>query len=145
MFSKDPAYYSHKSNHAGLNYEIAVSLTQSRIVWVSGPHPAGTGDLEVFRNGLKALIPEGSRVIADKGYRGEQCISTPNDLDEAHIRRYKSRARARHETVNGRIKNFKAVSQRFHHSRAVHGPVFEAVCVVVQYQFDTGVELFQIV
>ena len=102
--SKDPAYFSHKSNHAGLNYEIALSLNDNRIVWVNGPHPAGTPDIEVFRNGLMALVPNGKKIVGDKGYRGEPLyVSTPNEFDDEDIKLFKRRARARHETINSRI------------------------------------------
>lgn len=145
IHSKDPAYFSHKSNHAGLNYEIALSLIDDRIVWVSGPHPAGTPDIQVFRNGLMAHIPNGKRIIGDKGYRGEpNYISTPNSFDNDQVKLYKSRARARHETINSRIKSFKCLSERFHHSNEFHGKVFEAICVITQYQLDNGSFLFPV-
>lgn len=145
VYSKDPAYYSHKSNHAGLNYEIALSLIEDRIVWVSGPHPAGTPDIQVFRSGLIAHIPNGKKIVGDKGYRGEpQYISTPNAIDNDQVKLYKSRARARHETINSRIKSFKCLSERFHHSSEFHGKVFGAICVITQYQLDNGSFLFPV-
>jgi hypothetical protein len=145
VYSKNPAYYSHKNNHAGLGYEIALSLIEDRIVWVSGPHPAGTPDITVFRNGLIAHIPMGKKIVGDKGYRGEpNYISTPNQLDSNHIKLYKRRACAQHETINSRIKSFRCLSEQFHHSHAFHGKVFEAVCIIVQYQLENGSYLFPV-
>ena len=55
-----------------------------------------------------------------------------------------SRARARHETFNGRIKNFGCLDDRFRHGMEKHKICFEAVCVIVQYQLENGSPLFDI-
>ena len=55
-----------------------------------------------------------------------------------------SRARARHETFNSRIKNFGCLEQRFRHGMEKHRICFEAVCVIVQYQMDNGAPLFDV-
>jgi DDE superfamily endonuclease len=120
----DPSFYSHKLNRAGLSYEIALSLTESRIVWVNGPYPAATSDITIFRHRLIHNIPEGKKLIADQGYRGEpNFITTPNELDDAEIHYYKTRARSRHETINAKIKVFRCLSQHFRHSIEFHGVV----------------------
>jgi hypothetical protein len=54
-WSQDREYYSHKYNKAGLNYELGISLWESRLVWMKGPTKAGGNDLSVFmqEGGLK--------------------------------------------------------------------------------------------
>ena len=44
------------------------------LVWLSGPFKASMHDLTIFRaaNGLKEMIPQGKRVIADNGYKSTQ-------------------------------------------------------------------------
>lgn len=85
--SLDPKYFSHKTNKAGLSYEIALSLYEPKIVSISGPYPAGTTDLSIFQDRLKMMIPVGKKVIADQGYNGEpQLVSTRNVLDSKDIR-----------------------------------------------------------
>jgi hypothetical protein len=104
---------------------------------MKGPKPASTHDITIYREELKNKIPAGKRAIGDKGYRGEpNTISTPSSRDPEELRRFKSRARARHESFNGRIKNFKCLAERFRHGKHKHQICFEAVCVIVQYQLD---------
>ena len=145
--SKNPKYYSHKFKQAGLNYEIAISIFESKLVWVNGPFKASEHDIAVFRKhgGLKDKIPAGKMGIGDKGYRGERGIlSTPNSHDPVELRKFKSRAWSRHETFNGRLKNFKCLDHRFRHGIHKHQIVFEAVCVIVQYQMENGSPLFDV-
>jgi DDE superfamily endonuclease len=142
--SKDPSYYSHKFKQSGLDYELGISVFDNALVWMNGPFKAGRHDMQIFRTeGLKDIIPVGKKVIGDNGYRGEKAVvSTPNSHDPVDVRKFKSRARARHESFNGRIKNFKCLDERFRHGIANHKTVFEAVCVICQYQLENGSPLF---
>jgi hypothetical protein len=145
VLSKNTAYHSHKSHSAALNYELGILIRKSQLAWISGPSPAGTHDITVFRRGLKDKIPVGKKAIGDNGYRGEGAVmSCPNSHDAALLRELKGRARARHETFNGRLKNFACLDQRFRHGIHKHKMVFIAVCVIVQYQMDNGSPLFDV-
>jgi hypothetical protein len=145
IYSKNPKYYSHKSNSAALGYELGVSVFDNKLVWMKGPAKASKHDITVYRSELKNKIPAGKRVIGDNGYRGEpNTISAPNSHDAQELRRFKSRARARHESFNARIKNFKCLSERFRHGIDKHQICFEAVCVIVQYQLENGSPLFDV-
>ena len=58
---------------------------------------------------MKTQLLPGECVEADKGYRGDDTTRTPNDFEgRADWRKMKSLARARHETINGMIKEFKS-------------------------------------
>lgn len=142
----DPKFYSHKYGKAAVNYELAISIYDNALIWISGPHPAGKPDIVVFREGgLREKIPLGMKCIADKGYRGEkQLISTPNALDVAEVKELKRRARARHESFNGRLKNFRCLDERFRHDIEKHKAAFEAVAVICQYQLENGSPLFDV-
>jgi len=146
--SKNPKYYSHKFHQAGLNYELGLSIFENKLVWLKGPSGSGKPDITFFRKkGLKKKITKGKgmKVIGDNGYRGERgVVSTPNAHDPEELRKFKSRARARHESFNGRIKNFRCLDVRFRHGIAKHKMVFEAVCVIVQYQLENGSPLFDV-
>lgn len=52
-FRCDPSarWYSHKSNSAGLKYEYAIHLWESRCVSMRGPFPCGVNDLTIFKGG----------------------------------------------------------------------------------------------
>jgi DDE superfamily endonuclease len=129
-------WYSHKFHKAAVNYEIGIDLHSSKVVWVNGPFPAGQSDLCVYRkeNGLRTVIQEGKKVIADNGYQSKDEInlSTPNPFDSNAVKQYKTRARARHESFNKRIKDFGILSERFRHGFNKHKIAFESVCVIVQ-------------
>jgi hypothetical protein len=126
-------------------YEIGVHVYENKIVWLEGPKPAATHDITMYREKLKGKVPDGKRGIADNGYRGEpNTLSTPNAHDPIELRKFKSRARARHESLNARIKNFKCLAERFRHGIQKHRICFEAVCVIVQYQMENGSPLFDV-
>ena len=93
------------------------------------------------------MIPEGKRCIADNGYQyqGEPAkCSTPNLHGPPDLQTFKSCARSCHEMFNGRIKFFNALAHTFHHGIDRHQPVFEVVCVIVQYQLENGSPLFDV-
>jgi hypothetical protein len=112
--TKDPSYFSHKFNHAGLSYELGIALGSQRLVWMNGPFPAGRSDLKIFKeDGLKAKLAACAKMcIADGGYAGSQHVhqcSTPNTHDCRPVSRFKARALKRHEKFNGLIKSFHSV------------------------------------
>ena len=128
---------SHKSNGAGLNYEVAIHLWEDRVVWIKGPVPAKQDDIAVFRSELQTMIPEGKKVIGDLGYRGEEgIISFANSLDVELVRSFKSHAHARHETFNKMLKRYECLHQKFTHGIQKHGWCFNAVAVTCQCEAE---------
>ena len=94
----------------GLRYEIGVDILVGNIVWVNGPFAAGKyPDVEIFRLGLVHWLDEFERVEADDGYIGEApqrikcpgCASNPTENEAMQ-----NRVRSRHESLNGRFKNW---------------------------------------
>jgi hypothetical protein len=82
------------------------------------------------------------RGIADEGYRGEpEYLSTRNQFDSKEIAWFKSRALARHETFNAKLKTFQILDGTFRHSHNQHQAIFEAVCAVTVYKMDVGAGL----
>lgn len=55
-FRMDPStkWYNHKRNSAGLKYEYAVHLWESRLVSMRGPLPCGVNDLSMYKGGDKS-------------------------------------------------------------------------------------------
>ena len=133
----DKSYNSHKFKNASLRYELGISIKTGRCVWINGPFPAGTHDMTIFRKGLKHKIQAGEAVIADRGYQtsrpDEAFMSTPNNFDEPEVDKFKSRARCRHETFNGRIKHYGSMEQTWKHSQEKHKWALHAVVVTIQY------------
>jgi hypothetical protein len=150
-------WYSHKSHGPALAYEIAIAIQENKVVHIHGPFPAGIPDLSIFRSpgGLKSKLPDGKCVTADRGYRGEPALRTPNERDTEAAKTFKKRSQARHETFNSRLKSFNILSTRFRHSHSGrnkegitchdnHKTVFEAVCVLLQYDMENGHPLFAV-
>jgi hypothetical protein len=140
-------WYSKKFSQAGVSYELGIAIHANQLVWINGPFPASEHDITIYRKdgGLKSKIPEGKRLVGDEGYKGEsETISTRNKLDSVAVKTFKRRARARHETFNGRLKNFKILAERFRHGVVKHKTAFEAVCVMVQYEMENGHPMFAV-
>lgn len=145
VLGKNPKFYSHKFKQAALLYELACSIYENKLVWMRGPFKASRHDITQFRSELLAKIPVGKKGVGDNGYRGEpNALSTPNLQDPPELRKFKSRARARQESFNARIKVFQCLDQRFRHRIKKHKICFEAVCVIVQYQLENGSPLFDV-
>ena len=142
----DKKWFSHKLNKPAVSYEIALSIFKNNIAWVNGPFPAGENDLIIFRkeDGLKSKIPINKLLIADKGYLNEVQISTPNEFDIDEIKQFKQRVRARQESVNARIKEYRILSETFRSNHELHRVVFEAVCVIIQFSMESGRPLMDI-
>lgn len=121
-----------------------MDLYQSKVLSVEGPYRAGVNDILVFRmaEGISGKIPNGKMLIGDKGYAGERAkICLPSIHDSYDTGHYKSRARARHETFNKRIKDFRVLEDSYRHNGAdattilkLHAVVFQSVYgVLVNY------------
>jgi hypothetical protein len=143
-FSKD--WFSHKFKAAGLRYEVAVCIQTGDIVWIHGPFQCGKWpDIKIFRSKLIDHLAPGEMVEADKGYRGERHkIRTADNYLSRTDRKAKKKARARHETVNKRLKQWGCLKQIFRHDPRKHKLVFKAVAVCTQLCFEHGETPFQV-
>jgi hypothetical protein len=155
-----PEWSSQKlGGHAGLNYEIALAIWDTKLLWVHGPtKPGKVNDITVFRGeaikGLTKSLKEkviaesenlgrNIRGIADEGYRGEpDHLSTRNKFDPVELAHFKNRALARQETFNAKLKTFEILATGFRHGHENHQVAFEAVCAVTMYKLEAGGGLF---
>ena len=148
--SQDRRNCSHKFKHAALKYEVGISVFEARVVWINGPYRGGQSDLNMLRHGgLLDKIVDGKKAIADRGYHTgvpdeRRKLSLPNAYDSKVLNNFKSRARLRHETFNGRIKFFKVLANTFEHGLDKHKIAFEAVAVTVQYQMEHGSPIYSV-
>jgi hypothetical protein len=132
----------------GLRYEIGVDILAGNIVWIEGPYAAGKyPDVEIFRRGLAQWLDEFERVEADEGYIGEaplkvKCPGCPsNPTDHQSLQK---RVQGRHESVNGRFKNWEILKVMYRHDIMEHGNVFWAIAVITQISIDEGERLFEV-
>ncbi|CAB9523220.1 unknown protein [Seminavis robusta] len=117
-------WFTKKFNGPGLRYEIAVCIQTGWIVWINGPFPCGEWvDIAISLSSLVHMFEGDERAVADKGYRGyPQYFDCPwRHLDNQQQTSRKALARARHECVNRRLKEWSCLLQRWRHSLDKHG------------------------
>jgi hypothetical protein len=89
------------------------------------------------------MIP-GEKYVADGGYRdGGTFGDTPNGLNNPD-QKMKRLARARHETVNKRIKQFEVLNTKFRHQLENHWKCFHAIVNMTQLDIQYVAPLFEI-
>ena len=166
-FRLDPGtkWFDHKSHSCGLKYEVAISIWQSRCVWINGPQPAGLiHDKALFcgaktmdnpkstwnRDALLWQIPDGKKAVADSAYEGfpeKVTVKRPGHSEEVFT--FLDRVQNRHESYNGRLQNYSILSHRFRHGTNtedkmnLHKMVVGAVAVLVEYDMKHH-PLFQV-
>ena len=87
---------------------------------------------------------------ADSGYHGELNTIQEKGRGSKEEREVatRARARARHETINRRLKEWKSLSTQFCHNKGSditnHGLVFDAVLVLTQISVAHNQSLFEL-
>ena len=141
-------YYSYKINHSGLRDEIGVCIQTGHIVWTVGPYKPGLyNDIKIFCHTLIYNLMSGEKVEADKGYRGyPDQIETPDFIspETSEMREMKSKVRARHEMVNGRLKTWGALKQAWRHHHTHHGLAFRCIVIMVQLSMEVDSPVLQV-
>jgi hypothetical protein len=146
--NQDPKRYTQKHNHAGLKWQVAISVYTSKCVHIHGPCRGGMGDREMLEeSGVLDKLKHNKVAIVDRGYiKKENChkLSWPNPQDSKALNNFKSRARLRQETFNGRMCFFDILSHEFRHTEQKHGIAFLAVATIVAYQMENGSPLYDV-
>ena len=140
----NPKYFSHKFNGAGVKYEIGVCIKTGWVCWFNGPFPCGNPDITIARLGVVEYLEPNEKILADGGYQDAgNKFDTPTGLHNVG-QRMRSLCRARHETINGRIKKFAVTSTKFRHHLQKHQVCFHAIMVMTQIDImlhDTNFEV----
>jgi len=133
----DPKWYSHKFKAAGVRYEVGICIQTGQIVWVNGPYPCGEwSDLRIARDRILYELRENEWIVADGGYNDAGIFfKTPTGLNNED-QRMKGKARARHECVNRRFKQWQVLQQRFRHDVHLHGLCFHAIANLTHMEMD---------
>ena len=102
--------------------------------FLCGSHP----DLRIARQWLHNVLPPGEFCVADGGYRDKHGPSVVQSMvPENELRAFKL-IRARHETVNGRFKEWKILSNTCRHHESCHSSVFHAIATITQIEIADG-------
>jgi DDE superfamily endonuclease len=129
----DKKWYSHKFQGPGVRYEVGICIQTGWIVWVNGPFPCGAwSDLRIARAGLQSKLQVGEMYVADRGYQDGFIYGDTPSREHNTLEEMKRKARARHETINGRLKMFHVLSNEFRHRLDQHAIIFLAVANIVQ-------------
>ena len=94
--------------------------------------------LKYSRRTFKKKLEKNEKVEADGIYRGVNGTRSKGDFVSRADQRAKSKARGRHETVNGRIKNWACLRDVWRHPLDKHKYAFAAVVVITQITFNIG-------
>lgn len=140
----NPRWFSHKFKGPGVRYEIGLNIQTGDIVWTNGPFACGFySDRKIAKEeGFEYSLSDGERYIADAGYRGGRA-ETPNGQNN-NKQWMQSKVRARHETLNGRLKQFGILVQIFRHHRSKHRVVFMAIANLTQITIREESPLYQV-
>lgn len=134
-----PAWFSFKFRSSGLRYELSLNIRTGFLVWVHGGYPCGAySDLRLSREAFVLSLNKGERTLADKGYKDSEYFILPN----VHNIHQHGVIMARHETVNGRLKQFRILQQEFRNAIHKHPMVVHAVANIVQISLMNGHPLF---
>lgn len=146
----DSTFYSHKGKTAAFAYQLAISTTESKILSLHGPYPAGAyNDKRMFvESGLQEyLVSRGKYAIADGGYEGLEGVAVPNRRYHNRVTNiYFRRQRARVERLMMYFKNYRILSTTFRvrvDRENKHGMVFRAVGAIAQVQLETTNPMFE--
>lgn len=125
-----------------MRYEVGLSINHRHIVWANGPYPCGDWpDIKIARDSFVERLDANEKAFADLGYCDNKYFLIPKPADRLFNKNHKL-IMSRHETVNGRIKNFHVMSDRFRHATYLHGRCFYAVLNIVQLSIENGEPLF---
>ncbi len=120
--------HPHKfAGKSALWYELGVSILGEDLVWIHGPYPAGEyHTVNIFNKVLHHFLKPSEQVEADEGYAGhpDKVKRPANPCNPPENLAMQGRVRSRHETLNGRLKNWGILRQMHCHDILHHGNVF---------------------
>ena len=103
----------------------------------------------ILREGLSTHLLEDEVVECDTGCGNDRKLRTPDVGEHKVDRKMKANARAQHEAVNGRLKQFNVLTTHFRHMKPnregmmkKHKMCFDAVAVITQLKFMNGMRTF---
>ena len=164
-FRCDPSsiWWSHKFNGPAVSFEVVTDPLEGKIRWINGPEPASTHDLTFLRGGKKGQqkkwkksalyfhIPKTVRLVGDSAYQGQQDkVTTTKDAHKPATKKLFARMKSMQETCFKRFKDFKVLRDSFRHGKNTNDKLakikmsFEAVAVLLQYDFENGSRLFEV-
>lgn len=82
-------------------------------------------------------IPAGKRCVVDGGYVGKlDKFSGYNQFDSEEVKHFKKRVKARHETINKRMNDYRVMDDQWRHNRDKFPACVRAVAILIQYGLE---------
>lgn|GEM_PF-6123348 len=135
----NPKWFSHKFRGPGIRYEVGICIRTGHIVWAHGGVTCEEWpDLKLARDCFIHHLDPGEKALADGGYRDDNYFINPNGNQKM------KNILARHETLNGRNKQFFSMQNRFRHDRFLHPLYFHAIVNVTQLLIENGEPLYSV-
>ena len=114
-------------------------------MWINGPYACGRWpDQKIANFLLKHMLDDGETYLCDGGYND---LVGPNRRPTGHHffgDRMEALARARHETINSRFKEFKCLRVKYRHEKSAHFTFFAPCAMITQLEIAEGKKIFQI-
>ena len=136
----DPKWFSEKFNGPGLRYEVGICIQTGHMVWVNGPFPCGSwSDGCILYECISSILEPWEFYIADKGYGGPYSITpshNPQERKNDPFEKMMGKARARHETINRRLKEFSCLHNKWRHDLLLHFRTFWICANLVQFKIE---------
>ena len=113
-----------------LDYGTILTFASRQVIFACG----SWSDICMSGDKLIHRLWPGEKVVADQGYRGSVWHMAPDDSPTQNValERMKLKARARHETINRKLKEFKWLQMKWRHPHRKHHISFGAVANHVQ-------------
>ena len=96
--------------------------------------------LRLARSAFILGLRVGEKAIADRGYNDPNYFDFPNGENDQK----KKEIMARHETLNGRLKQFSCLHDIFRHDLSLHPLYFNAVVNLTQMMIEHGEPLYSV-
>ena len=138
-------YFSAKDKFHALKYEIATSIqtNQQAILWIYGPIKGSVSDLKIFQQKLKKEMGKNEKMIADKGYIGEDKLLTASkeikhslkNKQQTDFETNLNSIRQDIERVNKRIKIFNAMGGKYRGDFDMHKVCAEVIVKMLNIIF----------
>ena len=142
----DETLYSYKFHGAGLRYEYCHGIYSGRLCWINGPFwPGDVNDLEIAQGfGLCQRLRDSHEMgIADGIYR-DRCFFTPPGRHSPQSQAMGA-LRARNETVNSRMKNWRCLREKWRQDEDFHASVVYACMNILELEIENGfTQLFDV-
>lgn len=139
----DSKWYLHKFKGLGIWYKVGVAIQTGNIVWTNGWYPCGRyPDRKIARDVLNACLEKREKYVEDGGYRDGCTYANTATGNRNDYQKNMAIVRARHETVNRHLKQFKVLHHTYRHELCLHKYVFLVVANLTQMLLENGEPLF---